>query len=32
MDGKNTDGVESMFVIKILEKIKETRLNFLKEL
>ena len=32
MDGKNADGVESMFVIKILEKIKETRLNFLKEL
>ena len=30
MDGKNADGVESMFVITILEKIEETRLNFLK--
>ena len=30
MDGKNADGVESMFGITILEKIKETRLNFLK--
>ena len=25
---KNTDGAESIFVIAILEKIKETRLKF----
>ena len=28
MDGINADGTESMFVLPILEKIKETRLKF----
>ena len=27
-DGENADGTQSMFVLKILEKIKETRLKF----
>ena len=27
-DGINADGPESMFLLKILEKIKETRLKF----
>ena len=30
MDGINADGTESTFVLPILEKIKETRLKFLK--
>ena len=27
-DGENADGTQSMFVLKIFEKIKETRLKF----
>ena len=27
-DGKNADGTQSMFVLKILEIIKQTRLTF----
>ena len=27
-DGENADGTQSMFVLTILEKIKETRLKF----
>ena len=28
VDGINPDGAESMFILKIFEKIQETRLNF----
>ena len=31
VDGINEDGAESMFILTILEKIKETRLKFSQE-